>query len=125
MRELKFRGKNDGLGWLYGHYYYGENFGGKHLIQVQLQDETYLSWCVEPGTLGQFTGLLDKNLNEIYEGDMLSRELDNEKFIYVVRWDEKGACFVCDNKTSFMLPTNWYKASIIGNIYDNPENGDD
>lgn len=66
-------------------------------------------------TIGEFTGLTDKNGNEIFEGDILkwdSREWGGE-YNEVVRWDYG----------QFDMRKNDWKewCEIIGNIYDNPE----
>ena len=74
---------------------------------------------VNPDTIGQFTGLHDKNGTKIYEDDIVRFGENN----YVVRFCKENACFVLQKRSS----RQWYHLSerdlleVIGNIHDNPE----
>ena len=73
--------------------------------------------------LMQFTGLLDKKGNEIYEGDIVRPIGHNPERMgqFVVKYIEKYARFKCDNGGQLCIaPEDWHEREVIGNIYENP-----
>jgi uncharacterized phage protein (TIGR01671 family) len=125
-RVIKFRGKRIDTGeWVEGFYWASldptsvEDKWRGHYIHngVNIQEP----WKVHPSTVGQFTGLVDKNGKEIYEGDVV--EVGNKYGYYQAKvyWDKKDMTYNLSIK-DFTLSTyisNHLKT--IGNIHDNPE----
>ena len=124
MREIIFRGKsvNDGR-WVFGNL---SDYGDCKTITT-VKDFTIIDSCeVIPETVGQYTGLTDKNGKKIFEGDILEGDLEDSldpgaKWRSEVIWGKFG--WNCkDNKIS--LPMDEYdirEGEVIGNIHDNPE----
>lgn len=78
--------------------------------------------------LMQSTMLVDENCKEVFEGDILSVETDEENVKVSVFWDTKHALFMVESKkynekSAFaeLVEDNAYPFKIIGNIYENPE----
>ena len=77
--------------------------------------------------LMQSTGLKDQNDNEIYEGDILKFDADEEykceahDIPYIIKWCDEDACFECENSMNFMSAKLWAHMEVIGNIYETPE----
>lgn len=139
MREILFEGKRvDNGEWIEGYYLYSALANFKNPTAF---DSIFRHWIVTPAgkvfkvdykTVGEFTGLLDKDGKKIFEGDLL---LDNGGLIWLVAF-ENGA-FVCKDETSvtyfnfyehsdYDSKTKSFKSYIsnykkIGNIHDNPE----
>ena len=121
MREIKFRGKRKDNGeWVEGHYAkIAVNFGQNDVIIEQTKGGSFVPQFIDIKTLGQFTGLLDKNGKEIYEGDVI-QDNNYKDEMAVMKWDDKKAQLATD------LPIGWFwskmeRIEVIGNIHDNPE----
>ena len=130
MREIKFRGKdieNDNL-WRYGSLITYPS-GCTSIIEFD-KFGNELNHDVDPDTVGQFTGLKDKNGKEIYEGDVIRSPLSEDKtrphriFYHTGNAAFMGALVDRKELCYLRLDQDWiYKfgKEVIGNIHDNPE----
>ena len=121
MREILFRGKRTDCGeWLEGNLV--QPFRGNQLSScgIMPKDPKAYCWKVDPETVGQFTGLTDKNGVKIFEGDIV-RAFTRFSEIYVssVTYHEGAFRFKNWSWTKFLF--KFEKIEVIGNIHDNPE----
>lgn len=129
MRDIKFRGKRlDNGEWIYGFYrqYPICKSCGKCVDHINhFTDCECKSEFVDPATVGQYTGLKDKNGKDIYEGDVFHYiNEDGDECTSEVRYDEVDGCF-CITDTKYIYGVIYaiehLNANLIGNIHDNPE----
>lgn len=129
MREIKFRGQTgttEDNKWVFGHYYrvksfFNDNEG--HYIST-IRSDHLQDYNIDENTLGQYTGLHDKNGKEIYEGDIAKVEkIDLAQII----WDKDRMAWGIKPINDFyfdspLLADNTdLGLEVIGNLYDNPE----
>ena len=135
MREIIFRGQTgttEGKKWVYGYLYKVKSFFSKE-YQYFIKNEHLQENSVDEKTIGQYTGLKDKNGKEIYEGDIL---LAPEWFgslecvcIYqqenIVNPIQGFGLYSYDSyfkKYNTLVESDeWDEFEVIGNIYDNLE----
>ena len=135
MREIKFRGKRiDNGEWVYGYYFQG--FTGISYILVMHDHILGMTefYEVDPSTVGQFTGLKDKNGREIYEGNIV--ELTNTykgmntksiveiafiDFTFAGKWRDEysPSGYMYNPLGSYNFPI--VTIEVIGDIYENHE----
>ena len=121
MREILFRAKRvDNCTWVKVYYMYHSK-REKHVIL------THGSKFIEviPETVGQFTGLTDKNGVKIFEGDIVKANFPYAK-TGLVEWDKKRGSFYVNPIDGFAAYDKGYKMNankleIIGNIHENTE----
>ena len=155
MREILFRGKRLNNGeWAEGYLYEHE----PALVGIASENDVpepskwfiartgFADWNmprpvefveIDPSTVGQYTGLTDKNGNRVFDGDILhiAKIADGLGGYYhppldypvnvVVKWDLCAWMWetLCEDKRYISFPDAWchYECEIIGNITDNPE----
>ena len=142
MREILFRGKADGgCCWVYGHYAvlndgyrpdwkrhyilsgelrYNDQYGAEDIRKVE----------IDPKTLGQYTGLKDKNGKRIFEGDIVRARLEegvHAGFEWpLMRIEYRDAAFTLVDKLGRAFCTMAALApnvglEVLGNVHDDPE----
>jgi uncharacterized phage protein (TIGR01671 family) len=125
MREIKFRAKRVDMNkWVYGYIFITEKANPLKGTTSWIFNESG-KYKVRPETVGQFTGLTDKNGKMIFEGDIVSYEDVNgiEDGIGNVLFDVfYGAwiVFVNDYEENLLADVA-YNCEIIGNIHDQKE----
>ena len=148
MREIKFRARatkeyetsQDGIevgDWVYGHYYFSRQLNSG-VIVTTLDAECggmgpgFITVHVEIDikTLGQYTGLHEKNGTEIYEGDVVRYKQaeggilspSGNSYICVIKWGPMHG-WECVNIESeykkYTLASSHFE--VLGNIHENPE----
>ena len=132
MREILFRGRCNEVGKYNGHWvegHYGEDEGRNEIFfstKIGI-----VGYSCEPESIGQYTGLTDKNGKKIFEGDILKiihkyqSPFDDDTKEYtdittdVVFFDDEGLCFSY-GKSPFLCVVDNVTAEyeVVGNIYD-------
>ncbi len=114
MREIKFRGiridtRNGLREWEYGNLVLFKCLEDGTTHHIMPFEQYAYRYPVDPATVGQFTGLHDKNGKEIYEGDCIGNAFN------VVEFCNGGFCLNGD------IPLGYFTGEeVIGNIHDNP-----
>lgn len=127
MREIKFRGKTLDGRWIYGDLWH-RPYAKDCVTIVSFMEDTGTTGGLEviPETVGQYTGLKDKNGKEIYEGDIVENTTQTvylgDKYEVVWNKNYAGYQLMSDGFTSNIpLIQNFMSYKVIGNIYENPE----
>ena len=131
MREILFRGKRvDNGEWIQGDIV---QFPVHGVVRIVEQEPSYKDAEVDSDTVGQYTGLTDKNGRKIFEGDIIHLEYSQVFFggvyfgEYTAEVSYKEGCFITDgmnNGDEIETPLSGFnndEVEIIGNIHDNPE----
>ncbi len=138
MREILFRGKREDNGeWIKGCLsLYSEGGVAEMVYPIKMEDEEgniYTDFdfvTVIHETVGQFTGLFDKNDKKVFEGDIIAyTPRSNCTIIYEVTWQQEYSRFsLVQWSTHRYRLYEWaelekvkYMCEVIGNIHDNPE----
>ena len=128
MRKSEFRGKRIDTGeWVYGHGYMIDNATVGHPVYVY-SDARFKHYKVDPDTVGQYTGFVDRNGVKIFKGDIfefehiITRKLcrsvvvwNNDEGMFGIKTGKKRMHF---SGIPYMLR---YGVKIVGKIHDNPE----
>ena len=138
MREILFRGKRiDNGEWVEGSYFKQEEYYGdpeiKHCIITSIEvlsfDQALEYYEVIPETVGQYTGLKDKNGKKIFEGDVTKHQFIFHDEFYEIGFGF-GSFYHRQIQEQMLYGTSFddnefgidsESMEIVGNIHDNPE----
>ena len=141
MREILFRGKcieGDGViqpgQWVEGNLIhrtlnYGDPIDEYYILYTgEFHYDFYDHAQVDPKTIGQFTGLVDKNGKKIFDGDILAETIFRKEYFGVVE-AERWNCGCCHSVFGYRIVSNGnmdltdYRPhyEVRGNIHDNPD----
>lgn len=134
-REIKFRGKRlDNGEWVEGTPVWSINNRCYMIIGAEEAEQIYFL-CqvkyveVDPETVGQWTGLIDKFGAKIYEGDIMVNQFIYTHFKYEILYSRRVSAYIIRNtydagdNATLLLESDLHRYGryIIGNIHDNPD----
>ena len=138
MREILFRGRNSDGCWVEGSYHYqnGEMLkDGTKKLEHRILGLRGECIYVVPETVGQYTGLTDKNGKKIFEGDIVATKYKLGRggyYVFEVYYNENLCQFALTINSGSYTKNGQYdwlqltslkanKVEVIGNIHDTPE----
>ena len=124
-REILFRGKRKNGQWVYGSLVVSENINPAIYYEVGKGLVKQLDWCyVNSDSIGQYTGLTDKEGNKIFEGDVviIGEKLKTKVIYYdgAFRMQSEFSPTPIDT-TEMGYMMREFSVRVIGNVHDNPE----